>query len=328
MLKTIFSILTRTQRYYPNIEWRSKSFVYNSFRLFEYIFGRKYGIRAEMSVSAYQQDGITYAVYQFHTWEALFVNLEHKLRSLTKIELPVKVWVPQLATSQGLPNLNAGYVFAIAYSNTSGSQGTSGTSVTFTGTVSGSDTFGVVAASVAESANSNLITGVTWNGSSMTFRDSQGDAFNDFITLYYLAGISTGNVVISRSTSGRVEGGSTSYSGVDQTTPIDVGGKQATTSSTITQTLTTTVDQCWMNGCMMVHRGQTMGANTTERVGAGINTYMVDSNGARSTGSNSLVTTQSDSTGAAQVYIAFKPVGSGPVGQNNVSFLLQYIAHQ
>jgi len=319
MLIKLISILTRTDRYqvepvYGNL-W-----TYNYFRLYEYIFGRRFGIKAETSIVAQLYEGRTTVIYQYHSWESAFVHLERWIRGLIPRTIPIKIWVPQLSTPAGLPNINAGYVFAIALDASSGNRTASATTLTYASTVTGSNVLGLCGASVAETANSNLITGVTWNSSSMTLYDAQADAFTDYINMFYIYAPTTGNVVVTRSSSGTIEACMVTYSGCKQSGFPDAGGKQATTSSTITQTVTTVTDQCWMAGVMMVHRGQTMGANTTERAGSGINTYYVDSNGARSTGSNSLTTTQSDSTGSSQVYAAFAPYSAPPA--TNSGFLM------
>src|SRR5690349_16076088 len=68
ILPAILAILTNHPRYLPKIEWANDSCVHNIFRLYELIFWRRVGIRAELS--SYLKDGRT--SYYCHSWESVF----------------------------------------------------------------------------------------------------------------------------------------------------------------------------------------------------------------------------------------------------------------
>ena len=141
--------------------------------------------------------------------------------------------------------------------------------VTVSHTTSGSDRLLVVCAQVY----TQTVTGITYAGTSMTLATSVANG--NFLTyLYYLANPALGadNVVITFNASGgqHYSASINSYTGVDQTTPLDATNT-ATGSSTTggTVTVTTVADNCWVVDSLIRNEwgqsGITVGAGQTER---------------------------------------------------------------
>lgn len=199
---------------------------------------------------------------------------------------------------------------AIAYNNSASGAQTTGTSYTVAYTVSsGSDRLLLVGMSCGETAPGDVISGITYNGVAMTKLGPAYQTTNRPVYLFGLLNPATGanNIVSTRTTSGRQEGAWADYTGVSQSGYPDASVLNGALSGTTkTRTLTTVADNCWMADIGFVSRAQTAGANTIIRQSSN-NTWFFDSNGARATGSNSLITTQSDSTVAAFVTVSFAP---------------------
>ena len=186
---------------------------------------------------------------------------------------------------------------AIAHDSTT--QGNGFTPLTFSHTVSGTDTLLVVFAT----ANSGqTITGVTYNGVSMTQKGSFiQDSAGPKNYCFYLVNPATGanNVVVTASSS-VCPATAISYTGVDQTTPIDAYTTTASAATTsYTSTITTNSTNSWVVASSRTGNGFTLtaGANTVLRqqpellyLGAG---GVWDSGAARSSGSNSVNVTSS-----------------------------------
>lgn len=135
---------------------------------------------------------------------------------------------------------------AIAYDTSTNGNYTSGTSHTFSHTCTGSDRILFVEAVI--NTSSDLITGVTYNGVSLTRITTVSPNANRRLYYYYLVAPATGanNVVISASSSTAIGGNAVSYTGVAQTgTIIDVSTTQTASTSSVTTNLTTTIDNCW-----------------------------------------------------------------------------------
>lgn len=139
---------------------------------------------------------------------------------------------------------------AIAYDNGTYAQATTGTSLSFAFTVSGSDRILFVMGSDKSSAAS-VVTGITYNGvalTKITGLNGSGSANDRAISIWYLIAPATGsnNVVISASESVGLRFSAVSYNGVKQSSPIDVSDTStATGSATISNDVTTSTDNDW-----------------------------------------------------------------------------------
>ena len=201
--------------------------------------------------------------------------------------------------------------------STYGSYVNTATSLTFPYTVSGTDRELLVE---VMGDYSDLVTGATYNGVSMTLIDKCRGGVDRWLYLFGLVAPATGthNVVVSASASIYIQGCATSYTGVDQSNPID-SFAHATTSAGDPLTATTTVvaTGCWLVGA---GRGEvspvTAGTGTTSRAQeTDFNSGgMYDSNGIVGTGSQSL---QIDFGGTSQgslIVVSLTPVAGGGGG--------------
>jgi len=125
---------------------------------------------------------------------------------------------------------------------------------TFNHTTAGSDRLLVVDV-LLNSTRSDNVTGVTYNGTSMTRRYHLQAANSRAAGMYayYLAAPSTGTntVSVAKTTTNNSSCCAGSYTGVDQTTPINVSATAAVDNTTpISTSITTTVSGCWMVGLL------------------------------------------------------------------------------
>ena len=293
-LPNLIGWITGARRSVPEIDWSEKSWVHNAFRLFELIFGRKDGIRAEVTVSI-ENDGERKIIsYQFHTVESVLAHVEGMIRGWMPKMIPVKVMVPQFAMTGiqpgWLPNPGSPYLFAVAFD--AYGENTSGTSspTTCNVTVSGSNRLMIL----RTGSVSDTDTAETYNGSSFTLigKSTYLGTAREGVALYYLIAPATGtnSLSVSHSSSGKRIWG-VNYTGCAQTSPIDSSNADAPGSSATTTVMTTTVvaSGCWLvGGCSTDQGGESAGTNTTQRgTGAGGSLYL-DSNGTVGTGSQSI----------------------------------------
>src|SRR5205085_12355012 len=94
LLLKIMAVVTGAPRYVTDVEWSSKSWTHNVFRLYELSFGRRWGIRPELtSALGIDEKGRETVTYQFHSFEAIVAHIEARIRGLVPVTIPVKVWV-------------------------------------------------------------------------------------------------------------------------------------------------------------------------------------------------------------------------------------------
>lgn len=128
-----------------------------------------------------------------------------------------------------------------------GNNGGTTTSLTFAHTCTGADRLLVVC--VVGDTVTDDVTGVTYNGVSMTLvlTNAPGSIFNRFLYLFYLVAPATGsnNVVISASSNHYLLGGAASYTGVNATGQPDNSAKQDTTADPTSFSLTPIANNCW-----------------------------------------------------------------------------------
>lgn len=136
-------------------------------------------------------------------------------------------------------------------------QTTTGTSLTFSHTCGGSDRLLNVLPIVASGATAS---GVTYNSVAMTAGGTtMTDESSRTYTFWYLVAPATGanNVVISVTASVFIRGTCASYTGVDQTTPINgsLGKIENTATSPVNVNLTSTVADTWAIGAFRSDAG-------------------------------------------------------------------------
>lgn len=202
---------------------------------------------------------------------------------------------------------------AITY-DASSSGGNTGTgTLTVSHTCTGNDRALVVSASAAV-PNGVAISGVTYAGVSMTLVDTIAIQSNVTQRMFYLLNPASGANDIVLSVTGA--NGSTakrlaaaSYTGVKQSAQPDATTKTGpATSSTITGTLTTVADSCWLVASGHGNTSVGAGTGTTQRAAQDSITGVFDSNGAKSpAGSYSLQVTNGGADNGGIIVLSFAP---------------------
>ena len=158
----ILATITRKPRYQVkagvNFKWNSQV-VHNIFRVYELIFGRKYGVRCE----AYSDSN---GNYKFFTIEARLAHYETVVKSLFKVAIASfseklrRLWFPEISNLEWQRGAIAfGAIAETSYS-------VSATQTTGSITVSGSDTLGI--GCFHDQSSSTSISSATFNSVAMT----------------------------------------------------------------------------------------------------------------------------------------------------------------
>lgn len=295
-------------RYRPNIMWSSKSWVHNTFRLFELIFWRQIGIRAE---SCSWTDGVR-TLYTFHSLEAFLAYVEGRVRGLIPKMRMVRVYLPLFAPATG-PLFGRPYLLAIALDTTS-TGNTTTTETTASHVITGSDTILIMGIGDQDSLEAN-ITGVTYAGVSLTKIDGQQTNTDpSWSHLYGKLSPTTGTNTASatRTTaSDALTICNASYTGVDQGTAIGslpFGANAGSGTSGSATTSTAVPNNGWVT--MVTYnrlQGEAAGADTVQRVNSGNHENLWDSDGPRTpSAAQTLAFTQTDNHWGAII------VGFGP----------------
>ena len=202
---------------------------------------------------------------------------------------------------------------AIAFDTSSiGTLANPATGITKSHTVTGSDAILFAAGGIP---TSDKLTSATFDGDAMTKIEAFqiGDARGCYL-LYIVVGTGSGtplNVVLN-GTSDAWQVGIASYTGADQTTPIDVSTRNnGTGSQTYTDDLTTTVDGCYIVGS---YRAGTnlIDFNDTDVLQSANGLSIFDDRSATTAGTITVEMRQSGGTGAGGwVLAAFKPATAG-----------------
>lgn len=307
ILPALAAIITGHPRYEPVIRWNSETISFNAFRLFELLFWRRVGIRAEASSGdIIDENGAAHHVMVCYSWEATIVYAEvlfrakvrEWMRRIRAIKIPslhdIIAPVPRFAF-EGISYIprttsqRSGYLFSIAFDATSANVDGSPTA-TRSHTVTGTDPF-LMGTSVGVVGSQN-VSACTWNGSeSMSEVVTSGvvcpsDRCIDF---WYRTAPTTGtHNLVTTATGGYSGMNAASYSGVKQTSPIDSnnGGNTASSVTSFTSTTTVVSSGCWLVWSTKVSSSApSAGTGTTKRQQ---DQGIWDSNGTVSTGSQSL----------------------------------------
>lgn len=330
-LPTLLATLTGHSRQIvipgKDFEWSRQSWTHNLFRVYELVFGRREGIRAE--TSSWITGSTTY--YAAHSFEGACALTETYIRGLLASwkPAPLRIFIPILQTTAGFPIPTSPYLFAIALDAVTQSFGqAAGTTATLAHTATGSNLLATCQVDTNNHVGSG-ITSVVYNGTGMT---GTGDVANDgsanlvSVYLYWLASPSTGAQTITVTGAVSYDGYSmacTSYSGAAQTGIPDAHSKTqntvATTSCTLT--VTTVADNSWLVGAFRTEvGGATFGTGTTSRYNNG-DGGLADSGVPKTpAGSYSLIYNFGSSVNCG-VIMSFAPVGGGATVVHSLSSL-------
>lgn len=207
---------------------------------------------------------------------------------------------------------------AIAFDSFSSSQitGTSHTSNTFSHTVTGSDTILFVIIGTYNSTGGGKISGVTYNGTSMTrYGGEQPQQTNQQVSVYYLLNPSTGanNIVASFASQTYSWISAASYTGVSQTGFPDNQVDDTGMGTSISSTLTPVASDTWLVMLVMSNRAKSAGTGATLRgvSSSGQGTAIADSNGTVS-GATTIALTQSPFDSWSYRTFSLAPAGGTP----------------
>lgn len=203
---------------------------------------------------------------------------------------------------------------AIAFDAASTGTIDSSLTLTFSHTCTGSDRILFVAPGIYDGFTTDVLTGITYNGVAMT-RVGMGVAQTNSRTyLYYLINPDTGanNIVITSSASTKIRGTGMSYTGANQSGVPDAFTSGNGSSATMTGTVTTIADNCWLVGSFFGNgAGLAASTGTVSRgipgVGAAARNGGFDSNSVKTpAGSDSLIVTCTNDNNA-WVVASFAP---------------------
>ena len=170
------------------------------------------------------------------------------------------------------------------------------TSLTLSFTTTGSERALVVFVNTVDPTG-DIISGVTYGGTAMTLIDKTVRyTGTNWTYLFYLLNPASGaNDIVASFTesSAHAQIFASSYTGVNQTA-IDAQNKNTGTGTTsVTVSITTVADNCWLVGGGAYESGISAGANTVIRQHESLGSGIIDSDGAKSPpGSYSLNLTQ------------------------------------
>lgn len=197
-----------------------------------------------------------------------------------------------------------------------------GSTHTFSHTCSGANRILFVSGrNYCSSTASDVVTGVTYNGVAMTRLTAYAlyvaGATADWDYVYYIIAPATGanNIVVSCSATSNAYFRGHSYTGVKQTGFPDASASAYSgTGTSITSTLTTIADNCWLVGLHDNEQNiQTAGANTTIRNITNSGIISVDTNSAQTpAGSKSMSSSWSGSGPNYYSIVSIAPAPSNP----------------
>jgi len=302
--------ITRHPREVITPVWSSNSWTANVFRLYEYWFGRKAGIRFEGSM----QDGI----YVHGTWENFLSHQEGRLRALKNPFAFKLVPLPVLVTPNG-QTFHSIFNFAIAFDNVAqvNTSGGNATSISGSYTVTGSNPLIFSWSAGNFPGTSSAVTGATYNSVALTKVNDVTLASDRVWDSWILVGPATGShtLAVASSTSTQQYLGAVSYSGTLQSGQPDASASQAQNGTGgLSGSLTVGTANCWLV-YMAGERGITSTANSPGVArNNGINIGFYDSNATVATGSNAVtITVNTTGSSAGMVMVSIKTAASATV---------------
>lgn len=265
ILPVILQTITRKPRYHPEdyeldhkMHWSREIWVSNIFRAYEWLFGREYGIRAEVSSSSRFENGQQIISYELYTLEAVLCAAEVAIREfLSEKLLPFKLYNLQLVTNPNYKDKKIqlpGIMFAIVLDVANNGTATSTSPITWSHTCTGSNLILAVLPDVISTNGTPTISSVTYNSVAMT-SNSAASRLHAATDVYLLANPSTGSNTVSfafSATAGQsAVGGAFSYSGANQSSTADANAHNSNIASGAkTVTVTTIANNCWVAATM------------------------------------------------------------------------------
>jgi len=183
-----------------------------------------------------------------------------------------------------------------------------GTSLTWSHTCTGSN---LILFASAFGDFSDVITGATYAGVSMTLVGKVKGGNDRWCYLFVLVGPSSGanNVVVSASSSVAIDGQSASYTGALQSGQPDSSNTKGQNTTSFTISTTVVASNCWLIGAFR-DGSATAGAGANQLQGSN-GLFTADSNGTVPTGSQSMTYTNGSGADFGGVLASFAPAAGG-----------------
>lgn len=276
LLPTFLHYFTGSPRYLPEIKWSKESWTHNLFRVYELIFWRKVGIRAESSTNVTEENGKIITRVELFTFEAVCAHLETIIRNLFKTRwIDIKLVDFRLALPTNTSQLRIPIVnFAIAHDADAVSASSATSPTTWSHTVTGSNPL-IAIGFAAYGLSQATVTAASYNSVSATkAQGNQNNAIGSFVesSVWLLGGAATGahtvSATITLGTSPAGAGQSTSYSGAQSSSTKDASnGLTGTATGTQSFNVTTVSDNCWVYavGINVASISPTLAATQTSR---------------------------------------------------------------
>lgn len=331
ILPGLLSIFTG-HREKTDIVWYKNNWLGNAFRLYEMLFWRKVGIRAE-GASGQNEDGTEWHVS--YTYEHLGFRVEHAIReflarkyrlrfkiNLPDIRLPEMLFpMPQLAYA-GVGRLpepkKSPFLFAIAWDADDGFVAYQATLVHI---VTGTNP----ALYVMDDGDGQTTVPSPWtctyNSVGMTDirADNQDAPGSDrWKKAWFLGASSTGSNTISTSGSTFNMLGCVSYSGAQSSSTVDSSFSDYSTTTSHTTSTTVVAANCWLVGTFDVVSTASTG---TLRGAKKDNFQCIDSNATVGTGSQSLAVNKVNAGKSCGIVASFAPFTAAASSVNLRSLL-------
>ena len=327
ILPTILATITGKPRYFPEVTW-SYFWTHNVFRVYESIFGRRIGIKPEMSTwVGRDENGHIKTFYACHSFESVIALTEakvretlHDLRSF-KVNLPYRIYIPALQTTNGFTLNTSPYLFAIAYdapagvptatastpSPTSASVTCTGSNLVLFSTHTGNQGPTTTLTSVVRNSISSSQVGV--------IKDNIGTGVNTYLMYQFNPSTGAYNLTVTMSSSYGIVG-ATSYSGVDTSALDGSSTTTYTTTTSFSQNITVTASNCWVVATSRLASGATPSGSggSAIRINPEV-TYtgggsMWDSNGTVGTGTVTITVTSASQYWGGGVAASFAPAST------------------
>lgn len=283
---TILAFFTKTDRYFPEIEWASDNWTHNAICLFELVFGSREDIHGPQTTSwkAMRGGRVVAEGVIAHSFAGACVVFESYVRAYLKSWkfVPFRVYVPMMNTVGGFPVPASPWLFAIAVgspTHTEDYSGSAGTTLDCVSTAAGSNRF-AWAGFFYQNASTTTVSAMTYDGVAMVATADTPQSIpangnnSKAVFLYGLASPSTTtNAVVSVTWAASLSASYiavTTYTGAQSSSTADAHTSASGTAGGFTMTLTTVADNAWIFGFFRAEIGGTAaGTNTTMRYNNG-----------------------------------------------------------
>jgi hypothetical protein len=320
-LSICVATLTQKPRYFPTIEWNKNCWTHNVFRAWEWLVGRRYGVRHEASAMLNDDGTVT---YQFSTLEAFIAHQETLIRKGFKKWIPELVQILQVVPVDRVSGLHPwGIMLAVTY-DSGGIQTTNGLTTTISFTITGT---GIMLISTPfVNSNNDAMSTVIWNTTETLTKTqtASGGTIAQYIYLYILAGASTGaHSLVGTSLVNNHRNICASYSG--SATTLDTSTKATVdNTATVTCSITTGVANTIIVAGTINNSGDASSSNGNVRQHNGVGFSLVDKSCA-SSGANSVTNTGGGFGAGTDWGYTIASIQPPPDPQNNPAFLLNFV---